>query len=287
MIYLDNGATTFPKPDSVVRAVNKALKYSSANPGRGGHKIAVKAAETVYNARIKLSELMSVSDPSCIVFTSSCTSALNTVIKGTLKSGDHVIISSLEHNAVLRPVYKLKNNGVGYSVAEVVEGDDDKTLDNFRNEIRDNTKLVVCTAASNVFGIRPPYERICALCHQYEIKTCVDAAQGAGLFDFDLSDSSIDYLCIAAHKGLYAPMGIGVLIINCETIPDSLIEGGTGSNSADFNQPEIIPDRFESGTVNFPGIAGLSAGIDFVKRYTVNGIYNHEFNLYSYLYDRL
>lgn len=287
MIYLDNGATTFPKPVPVTASVNNALKYSSANPGRGGHKMAIKASEIVYNSRIKIAEMFKVSDPSSIIFTNNCTTALNTVIKGVLNNGDHVIISSLEHNAVLRPVEKLKKRGISYSIAEVVENDDEKTIDNFRACINENTKLAVCTAASNVFGIKPPYERICALCHQYGILTCVDAAQGGGVFNFNLSMSSIDYLCLAGHKGLYGPMGTGVLIINCDTIPDSLTEGGTGSNSADFNQPLVLPDRFESGTVNFPGIAGLGAGVDFVKRRGIENIYKHELNLVQLIYSNL
>lgn len=285
MIYLDNGATTFPKPDSVIRAVNNAMKYYGANPGRGGHKMAMKASEIVYNTRVKLAEFFSVDDPSKVIFTNNCTTALNTVIKGVITSGDHIVISSLEHNAVLRPVEKLISKGVSYSVAEVVEGDNDKTLDNFRNAIHENTKLVVCTSASNVFGLKPPYERICALCHQYGILTCLDAAQGAGIFDIDLSNSSIDYLCVAGHKGLYGPMGSGVLIINCDKIPDSLTEGGTGSNSADYNQPMIIPDRFESGTVNFPGIAGLGAGVDFVNKHGIKAVYKHEITLVQDIYN--
>ena len=287
MIYLDNGATTFPKPASVTSSVNKALRYFSANPGRGGHKMAIKASEIVYNTRLKAASMFGVNDPSRIIFTNNCTTALNTVIKGVLNSGDHVVISSLEHNAVLRPVEKMKKLGVSYSIADVVENDDEITIDNFRNEIRENTKLVVCTSASNVFGIKPPYERICALCHQYGILTCVDAAQGGGVFDYNLSDSSIDYLCLAGHKGLYGPMGTGMLIVNCDTIPDSLTEGGTGSNSADYSQPMILPDRFESGTVNFPGIYGLGAGIDFVKKHGIKSIYEHEIALVQILYNKL
>ncbi|MBQ7504125.1 MAG: aminotransferase class V-fold PLP-dependent enzyme [Ruminococcus sp.] len=287
MIYLDNGATTFPKPASVVTEVNNVLKHFSANPGRGGHKMAIKASEIVYNTRIKLAEMFKVSDPSNVIFTNNCTNALNTVIKGVLMSGDHVIISSLEHNAVLRPIEKLRKSGVSFSIAEVAENDSEKTVNNFRDCIQENTKLVICTAASNVFGIKPPFERICALCHQYGILTCVDAAQGGGVFDFNLSASSIDYLCLAGHKGLYGPMGTGVLIINCDTVPDSLTEGGTGSNSADYNQPLVLPDRFESGTVNCPGIAGLGAGIDFINKRGVNNIYRHELNLVQLMYSNL
>ncbi len=285
MIYLDNGATTFPKPVSVLKAVDDTIKYYGANPGRGGHKMAIKASAIVYNTRVKLAELFDVSDPSNIVFTNNCTTALNTVIKGLVKSGEHIIISSLEHNAVLRPIEKLKIKGVSYSVAKIVEGDDEKTLDNFRDAICENTKLVICTSASNVTGLKPPYERICALCHQYGIRTCVDAAQGAGIFDISLNNSSIDYLCLAGHKGLYGPMGTGALIINCGEIPDSLVEGGTGSSSADYAQPNVLPDKFESGTLNLSGIAGLGAGVDFVKNHGVNNIYKREIKHIQSIYN--
>ncbi len=287
MIYFDNGATTFPKPANVNDAVNRANKLYGANPGRGGHKLAIKASEMVYDSRKAVADFFGASGPEKVIFTLNCTLALNTVIKGLLKEGDHVIISSVEHNAVLRPIEKLKLKGISYSVAEVFEEDNDKTVDSFRNAINENTRLCVCTCASNVFGTKIPFERICALCHQYGILCCVDAAQGAGIIPIDLSDSSIDYLCIAGHKGLYGPMGTGAIIINCDTIPDSLIEGGTGSNSADYNQPLILPDKFESGTNNFSGIIGLGEGIKFVKKRGSLNIYRQETQLMQYLYDNL
>jgi selenocysteine lyase/cysteine desulfurase len=273
MIYFDNGATTYPKPSNVTLAVNNATRYFGANPGRGGHKLAIKASEIVYDARKAVGNFFGVSDAEKVIFTLNCTTALNTVIKGLLKKGDHVIISSYEHNAVVRPLEKLKEKGISYSVAQVFECDNKKTIDSFRNCINENTRLCICTCASNVFGIKLPFESICALCHQYGILTCVDSAQGAGLIPIDLSESSIDYLCVAGHKGLYGPMGTGALIINCNTIPDSLIEGGTGSNSANYNQPMILPDKFESGTCNFSGIAGLREGIRFVESKGVINIY--------------
>ncbi len=287
MIYLDNGATTFPKPQSVVNSVNLALRNYGANPGRGGHRLAIKASEMVYETRKSLADFFNISDPSNVIFTHNCTEALNFVIKGLVKSGEHIVISSLEHNAVSRPVEKLKSKNVSYTIAEVVEGDNEKTLSNFRNAIRENTKLLVCTYASNVFGIKVPVERICAMCHQYGILTCVDAAQASGIIPIDLSDSSIDYLCVAGHKGLYAPMGTGALIINCETIPDSLVEGGTGSNSQNLVQPDILPDKFESGTPNFSGIIGLKSGIDFVNRRGPLNIYHHEIKLIKRAYNSL
>lgn len=286
MIYLDNGATTFPKPKSVINSVNFALK-NGANPGRGGHRLAVKSSEIVYNSRKTLAEFFNINNPENVIFTLNCTEALNIVIKGVLKQGDHVVISSLEHNAVLRPIEKLKNRGVSYTVAEAVERDNEKTLNNFRNAINEKTRLVICTYASNVFGIKLPVERICALCHQYGILTCVDAAQAAGVVPIDLSDSSIDYLCLAGHKSLYGPMGTGALIINSDIIPDSLIEGGTGSNSDNYSQPEILPDRFESGTQNLIGIAGLSSGIKFIKSKGVLNIYKKELDLIKKAYSGL
>lgn len=287
MIYFDNGATTFPKPVSVINSINTANKRFGANPGRGGHKLAIKASELVYNARKVTAEFFGVSNPEKVIFSLNCTTAINTVIKGLLNPGDHVIISSLEHNAVLRPLDKLKAKGITYSVAQVIEGDNDETLSNFRNAINEKTKLLVCTYASNVVGIKLPVERICSMCHQYGILCCVDAAQSAGTVPIDLSDSSIDYLCVSGHKGLYGPMGIGALIINCDVIPDSLIEGGTGSNSIDYAQPLILPDKFESGTNNFSGIIGMGEGIKFVSSYGQMKIYKKEIDLLRHIYDKL
>ncbi len=287
MIYFDNGATTFPKPRSVINAVTGTMLRNGANPGRSGHKMSVRASEIMYNCRQNAAKLFDLENPENVIFTLNCTQALNTVIKGTLKKGDHAVISSLEHNAVLRPIEAMKERGVSYSVAEVVEGDDDKTLDNFRHALRENTKLVVCTHASNVFGIRLPVERIGALCRIYKIPFCLDAAQSAGVLPISLKNSCIDYLCTAGHKGLYGPMGTGLLLINTEKTPDSLFQGGTGSFSSDRKQPDILPDKFESGTPNLPGIAGLNEGIRFVLSRGVNNIEDREMRLAQRLYDGL
>ncbi len=287
MIYLDNAATTFPKPQPVLKAVNTSFLYS-ANPGRAGHRLSIKASEAIYSCRNQICELFNFDKPENIILTSGCTFALNTVIKGVLNKGDHVVISSLEHNSVLRPLEKLSSVGyISYSVAEVFESDDDKTVDSFRKAIKDNTRLVVCTHASNVFGIKLPINRIGALCRYYGCLFCVDAAQSAGIIDIDLSDASIDFLCLAGHKGLYGPMGTGALVINTETIPDSLCEGGTGSGTTSLAQPEILPDKFESGTTNLSGIAGLSEGVGFVIKRKPLNIYTHEIRLVKSLYQKL
>ena len=287
MIYFDNGATTFPKPLSVRKAINEAMSDYGANPGRSGHKMSVKSSEIMYSCRDNAAKLFGSENPENIIFTLNCTMALNTVIKGILKQGDHAVISSLEHNAVVRPLETLKKNKIEYSVAECDPYDNEQTIENFRKQFKSNTKLVICTHASNVFGIKLPIERIGALCRLNGILFCVDAAQSAGTADINLSDSCIDFLCTAGHKGLYGPMGTGLLIINSETTPDSLIQGGTGSDSANLNQPEILPDKYESGTPNLPGIAGLNAGIKFVLNKKTDRIYNSELSLARMLYKRL
>lgn len=286
MIYFDNGATTFPKPRTVVNAVDRALRYYGANPGRSGHNMSLKASEIMYDCRKNAAELFNADSPEKIIFTYNCTAALNYVIKGILKEGDHAVISSLEHNAVLRPLENLKENGVEYSIADY-SPDDEETINNFRNAIRPNTKLVICTHASNVFGVRLPVERIAALCRIHGVLFCVDAAQTAGVVPISLKDSCIDYLCTAGHKGLYGPMGTGILAINSEILPESLIQGGTGSFSSDRKQPAILPDRYESGTPNLPGIAGLNEGIKFVMKKTERGIERQETRLAVRLYNKL
>lgn len=286
MIYFDNGATTFPKPRAVVNAVDRTLRYYGANPGRSGHNMSLKASEIIYDCRRNAAKLFNADSPEKIIFTYNCTTALNYVIKGILKEGDHAVISSLEHNAVLRPLENLRGKGVEYSIANY-SPDDVETINNFRNAIKPNTKLVICTHASNVFGVRLPVERIAALCRIHGVLFCVDAAQTAGVVPISLKDSCIDYLCTAGHKGLYGPMGTGILAINSETLPESLIQGGTGSFSSDRKQPAILPDRYESGTPNLPGIAGLNEGIKFVMKRTERGIERYESKLAVRLYNKL
>ena len=287
MIYLDNGATTFPKPTGVIRAVNNAMTSLGANPGRSGHSMSLMGAEMIYSCRSEAAAFFGVNEPEKVIFTHNCTAALNTVIHGLLKKGDHAVISSLEHNAVVRPLEELKKYGVEYSVAEVFEGDDEQTINSFRSSFKKNTRLVVCTHASNVFGIRLPVERISALCRINGILFCLDAAQTAGVLPIDLSESCIDYLCTAGHKGLYGPMGTGLLLINSDTMPDSLIQGGTGSYSSERLQPGQLPDKYESGTPNVAGIAGLREGVRFVRGRGTDSLARHEMRLAQLMYDRL
>ena len=263
------------------------MQNYGANPGRSGHKMSLKASEIIFNCRENAAALFGVETPDRIIFTDNCTTALNTVIKGLLKSGDHAVISSLEHNAVARPLEHLKQRGVSFSAAQVFEGDDEATIESFRKAVRNNTKLVVCTAASNVFGIRPPVERIAALCRIYNILFCVDAAQSAGVVPVNMSGSGIDFLCAPGHKGLYGPMGTGILAINSDILPESLTQGGTGSMSSSLEQPETLPDKYESGTPNLPGIAGLNAGLKFVMERGEANILSAETAKAQRLYDGL
>ena len=288
MIYLDNSATTYPKPPAVRQAVAKALAEYGANPGRGGFAMSVNTGRVVYECRRTAAAFFGAAGPECVVFQPSCTQALNLVLKGCLKSGDHVVVSDLEHNAVMRPLAALGEKGVSYTAAEVVPGDNDATLAAFRKAMRPNTKLLACTQASNVFGVRVPVERLAALCHQYGAKICVDAAQGAGVLPISLMESGVDFLCCAGHKGLYGPMGTGMLIFRDPADKlATLVEGGTGTLSHSFQQPEDPPERYEPGTLNVPGIVGLRAGMEFVKQRGVERIYQEELGKTSYLYAQL
>lgn len=285
MIYLDNGATSFPKPLSVRQNVDISLKKFSANPGRSGHSLSLRAAKEIFECRKRLKELFNVNSEEEIIFTENCTMALNTVIFGLLSEGDHVLISSMEHNSVTRPLESLKDKGLTYSTFDY-SYDDNETVDNVRNLIKPETKLVICTHASNVFGFRFPIERICALCHAYGILFCVDSAQSAGVFDIDVGTNQYDFVCMSGHKSLYGPMGTGVLIINNRNLKP-LLYGGTGTESVKKSQPEGLPEKFESGTQNMNGISGLKAGVDFVKNRGIKNIYNHEYKLAKRLFNGL
>lgn len=287
MIYMDNAATTFPKPRSVTNAVSIAMKRFGANPGRSGHSLAIKAAEEIYACRKNAAQFFNAPGEECVTFTLNCTCAINTVLKGLLSPGDHVVTSCLEHNAVMRPLHKLKERGITFTAVDVFPMDNDATLDSFRKGINRHTKLIACIHASNVWGIRLPIERIAALAREYGIQLLVDAAQTAGVLPIDMQDIGIDYLCTAGHKGLYGPMGTGLLITGRGENLDTLVEGGTGTGSIYAQQPNTMPDKFESGTQNLPGIVGLNAGINFVRQRNIQNIAKHEHQLILRLYNQL
>lgn len=283
MIYFDNAATSGVKPQGVVNAVKYALENYSANPGRSGHTLSVNAAEKVYETREKLSRFFNSNGAETVTFTQNCTHSINCVLKGILKKGDHCIISSLEHNAVVRPLVKT---GISYSVATVSLSDDKKTVENFKEKIKPNTRLVLCMGASNVLGKILPIKAIGEICKAKGIVFCVDAAQTAGVIPIDMQKMNIDFLCIAPHKGLYAPMGVGVLIAR-KNLPNTIIEGGTGTNSLELYQPDTLPERLESGTINVPAILGISAGVDYVEKIGINKLYKAELGLIQKLYSSI
>lgn len=287
MIYFDNSATTYPNPASVNRAMVGAMKRYGANPGRSGHTLSRKSGMKLESCRKIAAEMFGAKDSSAVVFTINCTAALNMVIKGILKPGDHVVTSCLEHNAVMRPLKSLEAIDVSYTTAQVYPCDPDKTVDSFRKAITSKTALIITTHASNVWGVRMPVKRIAALGKVYGIPVLVDAAQSAGLIPIDITASGIDYLCVAGHKGLYGPMGTGMMITSHGDALNTIIEGGTGTDSMKFCQPKQMPQKFESGTPNMPGICGLCAGMEFVKSKGIDNIFEHESRLISYIYDKL
>lgn len=281
MVYFDNSATTYPKPKCVVDAVCNSYKKFGANAGRGAYEMALSTTEQIFKCREKLADFFGVKDAENTVFTYNCTTALNFALKGIAYKGCHFIISDLEHNAVLRPLESLKQKGCDYSIAKV-ELDDFKTLENFKSEIRKNTVAIVCTGASNVFGIITPYKLLAQLAHNNGLVFIMDCAQVGGVIPINMTEDEIDILCGAGHKGLMGPTGTGFMIINnCKL--NSLIEGGTGSNSVSRIQPNILPDKFESGTPNVPGIIGLSSAVGFINKKTPTSIYKHEKSLMRYL----
>lgn len=265
MIYLDNGATTFPKPCCVTESVMKAMKYSAGSPGRGGHKNTIQIGESVYRTREIIAEMFSCESEG-VIFTDNCTTALNTAIKGICRKGDRILTSTLEHNSVLRPLEKLREEEIiSYETVYINPLSEDDTMENFKKALSIKTKAVICTFASNVFGTTLPVERIGKLCREKDVIFIVDGAQAGGTIKIDMKRMNIDILCLPGHKGLYGPMGTGIMLVSGRVMPEELTQGGTGSYSMDKAQPKELPDRYESGTLNYPGIAGLYSGIRYIR----------------------
>ena len=254
MIYLDHGATSFPKPEQVTQAVRQAME-ECANPGRGSHPAADRAAERVFSCRSRAAELFRCK-PEQVVFTQNCTHGLNMAIGTLVRPGDRVVISGFEHNAVTRPLYGL---GAGIVVAGRRLFDPEDTLQAFRRALDRGARAAVFTHVSNVFGYVLPVEQMAAECRRRRIPFIIDAAQSAGAIPIDAEALGADFIAMPGHKGLHGPMGTGILI--CRRMPKPLIRGGTGSESESPDMPAFLPDRGEAGTVNVPGIAGLEAGL--------------------------
>ncbi len=281
MVYFDNPATSWPKPPQVKAAMNRFMEEIGANPGRSGHSRSIEAARIVYETREALSVLFHVKDSSRIVFTLNATESINLALKGLLKPGDHVITSSMEHNSVMRPLRDLEKKGIELSI---IPCSNEGMLDpqEVGWKIQSNTKMVVLNHASNVTGTLLPIEEVGLIARKYNLLFLVDAAQTAGTYPIEMEKEGIDLLAFTGHKSLYGPQGTGGLVIGerireKEMIP--LKQGGTGSRSEYEEQPDFLPDRFESGTPNTVGIAGLLAGVRFVLEKGVAQIRQHEMGL--------
>lgn len=286
MIYFDNAATTYPKPSSVLASAVLAMKKYSFNSGRGGYKESIKAGEMIYSVREKVASMFGF-EPQNVAFTKNCTEALNMAIKGSVKSGDHIIISSLEHNSVSRVAEKLFDDGIiDYDIAKY-SYNDDETVANFENLIKPNTTLVVCMHSSNAFGVTFPVAKIGKMCKLHGIRFVVDGAQGAGVADINAKRDNIDILCAPGHKCLLGAMGTGFIAVKDGLELSTVEEGGTGSNSMSLKQPDFLPDRLEAGTLNNSGIVSLGKGIDYINSYGTDAIYNHEFSLMQHTYKAL
>ena len=275
MIYLDSAATTFQKPPSVTAAMQDAL-LTMSSPGRGGYPAAMKAAETAFQCRSELAELFGVGNPERVVFTSSATHGLNIAIKSLVPPGGKAVVSGYEHNAVTRPLTAL---GAEVSAAEAPLFRQSEVAAAFDRLIVPGTDAVICNHISNVFGFIQPVEAIAAMCRERGVPFIIDASQSAGVLPLNLDRLGAAFIAMPGHKGLYGPQGTGVLLCG-ENIPvRTLLEGGTGSLSMQQEMPDFLPDRLEAGTHNMPGIAGLLAGVRFVKQRGMANILDHERHL--------
>lgn len=269
MIYLDNGATSFHKPESVRRAVTEAM-LRCANPGRGGYGAAEAAARTVFACREVAAELFGC-QPEQVVFTSNCTHGLNIAIRTLVKPGSRVLITGFEHNAVTRPLHGLHAE-IRVAGRRLFNWQD--TLEQWEKGLKAGVDVAVFTHVSNVFGYILPVAEMAALCRRHGVPFVVDAAQSAGTLPVDLEKLGAHFIAMPGHKGLLGPQGTGILL--CASEPEPLLMGGTGSDSVSQSMPQWLPDRLEAGTLNVPGIAGLEAGLRYVKSRGVDGIFWRE-----------
>lgn len=283
-IYFDNGSTSWPKAPGVQEAVSELLKNGAFNINRGNYAGAYEVESVVLETRDQLVQLFHGTDSRNVIFTPGITYSLNYFIKGFLKNGDHVLVSGLEHNAVMRPLEQMKLAGVDYDIVPV---DEEGNLDpeDLRERIRINTKAVIMTHASNVCGTVVPIREIGSICKEYGLFFAVDTAQSAGTLPVDMQECQVDFLAFTAHKGLLGPQGIGGFLISerLDKKMEPYIAGGTGSQSDSLLMPDYLPDKYESGTMNLPGIIGLHASLDYIREQGLKAIYDKKMELTEYL----
>lgn len=279
-IYLDNASTTFPKPKAVPEAMYHYMTRSGSNINRGCYDRAYAVEELVYETRQRLCSLFGGEDCRNVAFTKNVTESLNVILKGLLKPGDHVLVSSMEHNAVMRPLVQLEKQGISFSRIPC-RRDGSLILEEMAPLVKKETRAVVMTHASNVCGTMMPYEQVGAFCRERGLLFIADTAQTAGVWPLDMERMKIDALAFTGHKGLLGPQGIGGFLLSEKLLPqmESLIAGGTGSISHTEVMPDFMPDRFEAGTMNLPGIVGLHAGLGWIREMGMEQIRSHELAL--------
>lgn len=274
MIYLDNAATTMKKPKCVIDAVVNAMTYMG-NAGRGANEASLDASRMIYDTREKISDLFNLKNPSRVAFTCNSTESLNTAIKGTLTNKDHAITTALEHNSVLRPLYELEKEGMELSIVQCDENGN-INYDDFEKLIKENTKVIVCTHASNLVGNLLDVKQIGKIAKKYNLIFIVDASQSAGIFSIDMKDMNIDILCFTGHKGLLGPQGTGGICVRENINIKPLKVGGSGVNTFSKTQPESMPIILEAGTLNGHALAGLNAALDYLKEKGIESIQKKE-----------
>jgi len=279
-IYLDNASTTFPKAPNVASAMADYITNCGININRGSYSLAYDVEDIIYTTRQRLHTLFNGHDPSHVIFTQNVTMSLNMVIKGLLKAGDHVLVSSMEHNAVMRPLTQLLDKGITFDTIPC-DSTGSIQMDSIEPLIRPNTVALIINHASNVCGTIQPLESIGPICKAHNLQFIVDAAQTAGVIPIDVKACHIDALCFTGHKGLLGPQGIGGIILTKEMAQNltPLIAGGTGSFSHLETMPTHMPDTFEAGTLNLPGIMGLNEGLSYIESQGMENIHNHELAL--------
>ena len=287
-IYFDNSSTSFPKAPNVGRAMGEFIENGAFNINRGSYEGAYEAGSAVLDTREMLKDLFNCPNSKNVVFTPSVTYSLNFFIKGFLKPGDHVLVTSVEHNAVMRPLVQMEKLGVEFDAVPCDE-EGGVTADDFRAYIKENTKAIITTHASNVCGTIIPIEEIGALCKEKGLVYAVDTAQTAGILNIDMQKANIDFLAFTGHKGLLGPQGIGGFIASdkLEGLIEPVISGGTGSLSDSEEIPDFLPDRFESGTLNLPGIIGLHQALVYLKEAGIDNMRNEKMEITKYFLDQV
>jgi len=276
MPYLDNAATSWPKPEAVYLVLDQFSRELAANPGRSGHRMAAASAQALERTRVLLAELFNAPDHRHVIFTLNCTDSLNLALKGLLKSGDHVLVDSMSHNSLIRPLKELEKLGVAVTAVPPDPATGVLSAPVLQSALTDRTRLLAITHASNVHGAVQPLREYGAFAREHGLVFLVDAAQTAGVYPIDVVDDSIDLLAFPGHKSLFGPMGTGGLYIAPGVELQQLREGGTGFASEEEEQPVELPYRYESGTPNGPGIAGLGAGVAYVLERGIDAIRSHE-----------